>query len=157
MIKQILIVIFVVFLAISVKSQSAQTNQRNLDGYDKISFDVPVSESPYSAVAKARDFIWQHWQQHRAGYVVLKLRNKEGELTTSQIFIEPNETGEWRVVIEEESEIRDRRLLTDPKRTGEIIYRNRKFEAYELEQININKKSYFLQYKDRNGKIITER
>lgn len=157
MIKQIFIVIFVSFLAISAKSQSLQTEQRNLNDYDKISFDVPVSENPYSAVAKERNFIWEHWQQHRAGYAVVKLRNKEGELTTSQTFVEPDENGEWRVVIHEESELRDRRLLNDPKRTGKIMYQTRNYEAYEVERVRIKKKDYFLRYKDKNGKVLTER
>jgi hypothetical protein len=157
MIKQIFIIIFICFLAISARNQSLQTDQRNLNDYDKISFDIPVSESPYSAVAKARSFIWEHWQQHRKGYVILKLRNKHGELTTSQTYIEPNENGEWRVVIHTKSELRDRRLLNDPKRTGKILYQTRSFEAYEVEQVKIKNKDYFLRYKDKNGKVLTER
>lgn len=157
MIKQIFIVIFIGFLAISTKSQPLQTDRRNLNHYDKISFDIPVSESPYSAVAEARRFIWEHWQQHRKGYAVLKLRSKEGELTASQTFIEPNENGEWRVVIYEESELRDRRLLNDPKRTGKILYQTRSFEAYKVDQVKIKNKDYFLRYKDKNGKVLTER
>lgn len=52
LIKQLFTIFVLGFLAISVKSQVSETNQRNLDDYDKIRLDVPVIENPRSANIK---------------------------------------------------------------------------------------------------------
>jgi hypothetical protein len=168
MLKHIFIIFILSFLAISVAfGQSSQTKQRNLDGYNKFSVNVPVSKNPYPSIAKVRDFIWIHWKERNLGYVEMTLRNKEGEPSTSYIFIEPDEVGVWRVAMRIERELHDRRLVGDPKRTGEIIRQTHSYEAYLVDQVKSTKdkpvvnlknrrNDYLLRLKDKNGNILAE-
>lgn len=45
---------------------------------------------------KVRDFIWQHWTEKKRGYVRLTYDSVDAK-STSHIFIEPDEKGEWSV------------------------------------------------------------
>ncbi|MBA3785018.1 MAG: hypothetical protein H0X15_05670 [Acidobacteria bacterium] len=156
LIKQLFTIFVLGFLAISVKSQTSETNQRNLDDYDKIRLDVPVIENPRSANIKVRDFVWKHWKQKDLGYAIITLRSKEGDPTTSHIFIEPDGAGVWRVAIRSESEFHNRGILSDPKKATETIYQTRSYEAYGVERVKI-KGNYLLRLKDKNGNVIAER
>jgi hypothetical protein len=168
MLKHIFTIFVLSFLAATVAfGQSSQTKQHILDEYEKISVDVPVPENPYPSIAKVRDFISRHWKERTLGYVEMTLRSKEGEPTTSYIFIEPDRAGVWRVATRIERELHDRRLVGDPKRTGEIIRQTQNYEAYFVEQIKPPKgkvvqnlknqrNSYLLRLKDRNGNILAE-
>lgn len=168
MIKRIFIVFVWSFLtATAASGQSLQIKQRNLNDYDKIKVNVPVNKNPYAAISKVRDFIWKHWKERTLGYIEMTFRSKEGEPTTSYIFIESDEAGVWHLATRIERELRNRRLIGDPKRTGEIIRQTQSYEAYSVEQIKqpkdktaINPKNqrngFLLRLKDRSGNIITE-
>ena len=43
-----------------------------------------------------RDFIWQHWSEKRRGYIRVTY-NSTDAVSTSHIFIEPGEKGEWHI------------------------------------------------------------
>jgi hypothetical protein len=45
---------------------------------------------------RVRDFIWQHWQNKRRGYIRITFGSIDAQ-STSHIFIEPNEQGAWHV------------------------------------------------------------
>ena len=45
---------------------------------------------------KIRDFIWSHWSENKLGYIRVTY-NSVDALSTSHIFIEPNNKGKWRV------------------------------------------------------------
>lgn len=45
---------------------------------------------------KVRDFIWQHWTEKKRGYVRVTYDSVDAK-STSHIFIEPDEKGEWSV------------------------------------------------------------
>jgi hypothetical protein len=45
---------------------------------------------------KTRDFIWQHWQQKRRGYIRVTVDSVD-TMSTSHIFIEPHDHGRWHV------------------------------------------------------------
>lgn len=45
---------------------------------------------------KVRDFIWQHWTDKKRGYIRITYGSVDAR-STSHIFIEPNEKGEWYI------------------------------------------------------------
>jgi hypothetical protein len=141
-----------------------QSKQRNLNDYDKINVNVPVGENPYPSVSKVRDFIWKHWKESTFGNAEMTLRSKEGDPTTTYIFIEPDESGVWRVAVKTESKFYDRKAISDPKRRGKFFHQTHSYEAYLVEQVNspkrktrINLKNqrndFSLRLKDSNGNI----
>jgi hypothetical protein len=151
------------FLAVISNGQSAQTEQRDLNDYDKISFVVSATENPYPTIAKVRSFVWRHWTERTLGYAEMRLYSKEGEPSKSFIFIESDKTGAWRVAVRIERELHDRRLVGDPKRTGEIIRQTNSYEAHTVEQVkskyknaSMSKKDFLLKFKDNNGNILAE-
>lgn len=163
MLKYIFTIFVLSFLAVIANGQSAQTEQRNLNDYDKISFIVPVIENPYPTIAKVRGFVWRHWAERTLGNTEMTLYSKEGEPSKTFIFIEPDKTGAWRVAVRIERELHDRRLVGDPKRTGEIIHQTNSYEAYTVEQVKPkdknalrSKKIFLLRFKDKNGNILAE-
>jgi hypothetical protein len=50
-----------------------------------------------AAIARARAFIWKHWQEQKRGYVIVSLGSDDAE-SDSHIFVEPDESGAWHVV-----------------------------------------------------------
>lgn len=61
--------------------------------------NVPVSEFPRckASIKTARAFIWQHWQEKKRGYVIVKMASDDAE-SDAHIFIEPDKSGAWHVV-----------------------------------------------------------
>lgn len=45
---------------------------------------------------KIRDFLWQHWTEKKRAYVRVTYDSVDAK-STSHIFVEPNENGEWSV------------------------------------------------------------
>lgn len=45
---------------------------------------------------KIRDFIWQHWNEKRRGYIKMTTDMVDW-VTTDHIFIEPDQEGQWHV------------------------------------------------------------
>jgi hypothetical protein len=45
---------------------------------------------------KTRDFIWEHWQKKRRGYIRVTVDSVD-TMSTSHIFIEPDSLGAWHV------------------------------------------------------------
>jgi hypothetical protein len=45
---------------------------------------------------QVRDFIWQHWQDKRRGYIRITFDTVDA-VSTAHIFIEPNQQGIWHV------------------------------------------------------------
>ena len=60
-----------------------------------------VTESEYpgclDSIARARMFLWQHWDQKRRGYAIVRFGTVDA-VSDSHIFIEPDESGAWHVV-----------------------------------------------------------
>jgi hypothetical protein len=50
-----------------------------------------------SLVARAREFIWLHWQNKQRGYVRITF-NSVDATSTSHIFIEPDGKGHWQLI-----------------------------------------------------------
>ena len=139
-----------------LKAQPFQSSERDLSRYDRIGpFNVPVGENPSTVSAKVRDFIWEHWEQHRLGYAVVTFHSKEGEPSTSHIFVEPDESGVWHLSVSIERELIDRRGWSDPKYRGKKIHQTDSYKAYAIKRLP-DKDSYHLRLKDKDGKVITE-
>jgi hypothetical protein len=49
------------------------------------------------SLQKARAFIWEHWRQRRAGYVIVKMPSADAE-SEAHIFIEEDADGRMRLV-----------------------------------------------------------
>lgn len=47
-------------------------------------------------IPKVRDFIWKHWHTKRPGYIRITFDSVDA-MSTSHIFVEPNERGIWHV------------------------------------------------------------
>jgi hypothetical protein len=50
-----------------------------------------------SALKTARNFIWEHWQNKKRGYIRVTM-NSVDCTSTSHIFIEPDAGGKWQIV-----------------------------------------------------------
>lgn len=50
-----------------------------------------------ASIEKARNFIWQHWQEKRKGYIIVALGSIDA-LSDAYIFIEPDKKGNWHIV-----------------------------------------------------------
>jgi hypothetical protein len=153
--------LIVVALALSLlsmlepKAQIAQSSERDLSRYDKIGpLNVPVMGTDVNSVsAKIRGFIWNHWEQRRLGYAVVTFHSKEGEPSTSHMFVEPDENGVWHLSVRIERELIDRRGWSDPKYRGKKFNRTDSYKAYAIERV-MDKDSYRLRFKGEDRKVI---
>jgi hypothetical protein len=50
-----------------------------------------------ASIRRARDFIWEHWQEKKRGYVIVKWGGDDAQ-SDAHIFVEPDESGSWHVV-----------------------------------------------------------
>lgn len=74
---------------------------RNLQKYEKLELIDrehfhPFEMSQNPVLAQARTFVWEHWQKRKRAYVMLTLSSVDST-GTSHIFVEPDDTGRWRV------------------------------------------------------------
>jgi hypothetical protein len=161
-------------LSLAQNGKSTSVKLKNISRYDKLGpYEVPVGGKNLSAVeAEVCEFIWEHWTQHRLGYVIVTFHSIEGEPSTSQMFVEPDEAGLWHLSTRIERKLIDRRAFSDPKFKG-TVEQTDEYKAYEIERIEVpanglSKRvvipasvkrrldSYLLRLKDKDGKEITE-
>jgi hypothetical protein len=91
-------------------------------------------------ILKVRDFIWEHWQNKRKGYIRISFDSVDA-VSTSHIFVEPDQNGKWHVawrIVRHFGEITD---ITD------II----SVERAEPKRTDRGGGSYVLVFKDRDG------
>jgi hypothetical protein len=110
-----------------------QTTARNLFEYEKAGpFSMALklnSKSRLRLEAEVRDFVWKHWRERRLGYVTFTKFSKEGESSKSDVFIEPDQEGSWRVAVRVERVVVDR---ASKRRQRSAI----EYSAYSLERID---------------------
>lgn len=88
-----------------------------------------------------RDFVWKCWNEKRRGYVRVSYVSIEGVVSTSHIFIEPDESEKWRVIWRI---VRSEYILNDvPELTA--------VERVENEPVKGN---WALAFKDASGNIL---
>ena len=159
-------------------SRTGQRNsvrlRRNLAHYDRFGpYRVPIDGESLRAIpAEARGFIWEHWVNHRLAKVIVTFRSLEGEPSTSEMFVEPDDAGVWHLSTTIERKLIDRRAFSDPKFKG-TIEQTDKYEAYIIERIEVpsnglserivispdlkrGPESYVLRFRDKEGRVITE-
>lgn len=77
------------------------TQNRNLSEYEQGGHFTKgglIKENPcFDCGEKSgRDFIWKNWTEKKRGYIRITYHGTDA-FSTSHIFIEPNEKGEWRI------------------------------------------------------------
>jgi hypothetical protein len=80
------------------------TEGRELSAYDQggrfgCGGVFPASEDSRckASIARARAFLWKHWQERRRGYIIVSLGSYDAD-SDSHIFVEPDESGAWHIV-----------------------------------------------------------
>src|SRR5262249_27640944 len=83
---------------------------RNLDVYDKAGpFDAGVLMEKASFITeKRREFLWEHWQQQKLGYIATTVFTKEGDKITYHEYVEPDDGGKWHISVRMEMLLVDR-------------------------------------------------
>lgn len=74
---------------------------RCLDKFDKLELTDREHFHPWERehspiLAQARSFLWDHWEKRKRAYLILTLSSVD-RTTTAHIFIEPDDSGRWRV------------------------------------------------------------
>ena len=107
--RQLLFVSLLVMavFSIGVRDTAAQeTKARDLSRYENGgTFDLSWDRSGAKHEeqrSKLRAFLWEHWSQHRLGRIVTTFYSLEGDPTTISFYVEPDESGTWRVATEYE-------------------------------------------------------
>jgi hypothetical protein len=85
--------------------------------------------------AAVREFMWTHWRARERAVATLTRHSKEGEPSTSILYIEPAATGEWRVrvVIERLGFGRGGRLPP----SGQVFHTRTTYTAISLHRIEV--------------------
>lgn len=156
----------------TIKSSSLQqAKMRDLSGYEKagpytieLNLDAPARAN---IEAEVREFLWNHWQQRRLGYVRVTLFSKEGEPSASSYFVEPDEKSAWRIAVKID------RTMVNRGDSKSQRHESVEYGAYFVERIEVPKdglthravlpdgerrspQSYRLALKDEKGKSLTE-
>jgi hypothetical protein len=105
-----------------------------------------------NSLVRARRFLWEHWQQKRRGYAVVRFGSTDA-VSDSHIFIEPDENGAWRVAwrIERVVSINksgDIDVVPDIRELEWAVATEKSFNPYTKPGTSI------LIFKDRDGKEI---
>jgi len=90
------------------------TEGRDLRQYEQLELADPEPRTVADRrgdgiLAKAREFIWDHWQDRKRGYLRLTLSSVDAT-STSHIFVEKDDAGRWRVywrIVRHHSEVDD--------------------------------------------------
>lgn len=86
---------------------------RNLSRYEKFELRDREHFHPWERwrnpiLAHARNFVWEHWRSRKRAYLILT-QSSVDHTGTSHVFVEPDDSGRWRVYWRE----LDRRELID--------------------------------------------
>lgn len=95
---------FLVHLPPKPAPQETILKNRNLSEYEaggRFSTCNGVEDRIYekcvNVIEQAREFIWQHWKEKKRGYIVYDFTGVD-TMNEFHFFIEPDESGNWRVV-----------------------------------------------------------
>jgi hypothetical protein len=86
------------------------------------------------ALAQPREFIWEHWQQKRRGYIRITFDSVDA-VSTSHIFIEPDANGVWKVtwrIVRHMGEVDDKPPIFSVERSLQSTYPSKKGALYKL-------------------------
>ena len=120
---------------LTLGSFANQTKVRDLRSYEKIGpFSIALNLDAQSRIkleAEVREFVWEHWRERRLGYVTFTKFSKEGEPSTSHLFVEPDEEGVWRVAVKIDRKVVERHGSKRRHRSST------EYIAYALERIEV--------------------
>jgi hypothetical protein len=102
------VILFLVsFTTAYAEFRSQQAQNRELPGYDDggaFNFAWELAPQHEQMRARLRDFIWQHWREKRLSRVTAIFHSIEGDPTTYNFYIEPDNEGRWRIRSQYETE-----------------------------------------------------
>jgi hypothetical protein len=170
------LLIFIILFNIAVSDQvCAQSLTRDLTLYEKAGpYHIrPLARDVEAVKAEIREFLWQHWHEHRRGHLVVVSHSKEGEPSTASYFIEPYKNNNWNITVKIDRVRYGRRPTSDPAYTGEKIRETVEYAANFVERIEIpsnglvrrvvipkeeprSPQLYRLRLKDKNKKVLVE-
>lgn len=153
-----------------IEVANSQQMIRNLDHYETLPpVELPLTldwNTRRTMEGKIRQFLWDHWHLHRLGHANVVAFSKEGDVSRTSYFIEPDTSGIWRVVVNIE-----RDLVARPGSKSKRVTTN--FDAYSLERIQFESgddsskehilstdvvcsgELYRLGFKNKAGKLLT--
>lgn len=164
----------ILILSCSPAMQSSslqQAKMRDLSLYDKAGpYTIELrldAQARANIEAKIREFLWNHWHQHRLGHLVATRYSKEGEPSTSSYFVELDGKGIWHIAVKID------RTLVDRGGSKSQYQKSVEYEAYTVERIEVpedgltqrvvipkgetrSPQSYRLVLKDEKGKALAE-
>lgn len=97
-----LFVVALLALTCSCADEISDPPSRNLSSYDVIgpfSTNFAAHRDSHRAEAQVREFLWEHWRQHRNGTLVITKQYVEAVFKISY-FVEADKAGNW-VIAEE--------------------------------------------------------
>jgi hypothetical protein len=115
------------------------SDDRHIAGYDRYGhFCVRLSDTNRRDIESgARGFLWSHWLAQERGVVMLTRHTREGEPSTSLMYVEPSEDGGWhlRVVIERLLSPRGGGAKSAP--SGQFFHKRYTYIATAIQRIEI--------------------
>jgi hypothetical protein len=163
--------IFLICSPSMLSSPLHQVKMRDLNRYDTVGpYTIELkldAQARANVEADVREFLWNHWHQHRLGHVAVTYYNKEGEPSASSYFVEPDARGIWYIAVKIDRTLIDRG--GSKSRHSESV----EYDAYSVERIEVPEDglaqkvmipetdtrpstSYRLVLKDQAGKPLTE-
>ncbi len=129
------------------------TQARNLDVYDKAGpFDAGVLMEKASFIReKRREFLWEHWQQQKLGYIASTIYTKEGDKITFHEYVEPDDGSRWHISVRVEKLLVDREHWARTKENRTSLVEER-YNVYFLERIDPTKRGALRQKKFRRSR-----
>ena len=122
---------------------------------------TPETEQEF---AKIRAWLWQRWETHHAGSLVMITHTLEGGRAETHFEIKQNDSGAWHIVAVTERE------LTDLRYPGHVFRESSETDSYSLVRIprghNCSKpkvirdsallgaEEYYLVFRSKDGKIL---
>jgi hypothetical protein len=164
--------VFAVSLLIASCDRAAVEPQkaRDLSRYD-LAGPFSLDRSPRHAddqlalQAIIREFLWTRWRHHQLAHVSIVQYTLEGLPTRTWYFIEPDERGTWRVIIEQ-----DETLPAFKVNSNDHMRVAHRYEAFSLDRVEQNAsggvplaipdddqrpaEEYNVRFKDKSGEFI---
>lgn len=148
-----LLVPFCVGTAEDETARSAKPSTADQSRYDRLGPLDDELGDPTPMVDKVRRFVWNHWKQRQPACVVFTGHTKEGEPTTTTIYVETAMNGDWHIRGVIECERADRRPIDDPRHKPNTKTTH-SYDAFSLQRVGVGTHSEALRLKDRAGKIV---
>ena len=115
-----------------------------IDGYHSLSSIHSPAQKDHrkieNDIEKARDFIWEHWQNKKRGYIRVTQDTVDHGWTT-HFFIEPGIDGTWEI---------SRKVIGTPQAPTDNAIRDKE-KVHQLDRLTIGQGHTQLVFKDGSG------